>query len=111
MLITKNIFICSHHDLGRIESLLHEVFPLLNSKINEHDQLEIYVNKKEYVYMLNELKQFVDYIDSLPYDYEEWDKLSKQPIMLNIAYRYEILFDTLIECELSNEMKEIELYD
>ena len=111
MLITKNIFICNYHDSKRIESLLHEVFPLLNTKINEQDQLEIYVNKKEYVYMLNELKQFVDYIDSLPEDYEEWDELLNQPIMLNIAYRYEILFDTLIECELSSEMKEIELYD
>ena len=111
MLITKNIFICSHHNPERIESLLHEVFPLLNTKISKQNQLEIYADKKEYVYMLNELKQFVDYIDSLHDDYEEWNELLKQPIMLNIAYRYEILFDTLIECELSSEMKEIELDD
>ncbi len=103
----KNVFLCTYPDAERIESLLLELFPLLDTEINENHDLEIYMTKKEYVYVLSQLQQFPSYLDSLPKDYEEeFDTLIKQPIMMHISNRYEILFDVMIECELTKEHKE-----
>ena len=63
------------------------------------DELEMYMTKEEYLFVLNELFKLYNYSKSMPDSYEDINApvLTGSPIEANIVERYSVLFDLMFE--------------
>ena len=90
----------------RVQELMTEIFPLVQTSLTPENDLEIYVNREEYTYMLKELDDLEGWFRRLPDDFEiEECDLLHQPIMYWITTRYERLYDVLVNAILMDDIK------
>lgn len=85
-------------DATKIQGLMSEVFPAMKTDIVD-DELEMYITREEFVFVLNELLKLHNYSKSIPDAYEDINApvLTGSPIEANIVERYAVLFDLMFE--------------
>ena len=83
-------------DDEKLQGLFTELFPAMNTVIDEDGCLRLYITKDEYIFVLNELNKLSNYMKSMPEYYEDTNTtLMSQPIEANICDRYGRLYDTI----------------
>ena len=82
----------------KIQGLMSEVFPAMKTDIVD-DELEMYITREEFVFVLNELLKLHNDSKSIPDAYEDINApvLTGSPIEANIVERYAVLFDLMFE--------------
>lgn len=79
-----------------LQDLFTEIFPAMNTVIDEDGCLRLYITKEEYIFVLNELNKLNNYMKSMPEYYEETNTLlMSQPIEANICDRYGRVYDAI----------------
>ena len=83
-----------------VQGLMKEIFPAMKTDVVENE-LEMYITKEEYVFVLNELFKLHNYSKSMPDSYEDINRpvLTGSPIEANIVERYSVLFDLMFEAK------------
>lgn len=83
-------------DDEKLQGLFTELFPAMNTVIDEDGCLRLYITKDEYIFVLNELNKLSNYMKSMPEYYEDTNTtLMGQPIEANICDRYGRLYDAI----------------
>ena len=79
-----------------LQGLFTELFPAMNTVVDEDGCLRLYITKEEYVFVLNELTKLNNYMLSMPEYYEDTNTtLLSQPIEANICNRYGRVYDAI----------------
>lgn len=87
-----------------LQDLFTELFPAMNTVIDEDGCLRLYITKDEYIFVLNELNKLNNYMKSMPEYYEDTNTtLMSQPIEANICDRYGRLYDAIFAFHYTTE--------
>lgn len=83
------------HLCGKVQ----ERFPAMKTKVNEDNELEMYITREEYMFAMNELPKLHNYSKSMPDAYEDINApfLTSSPTEANIIECYVVLFGLIFE--------------
>lgn len=79
-----------------LQGLFTELFPSMETIVDEDGCLRLYISKEEYVFVLNELSKLNNYMLTMPEYYEYTNiTLVSRPIEANFCDRYGRLYDAI----------------